>query len=301
MNFYQSDPSMKGYLRDLINKLSYENRPDFHNNISITWIRYNTKNPLPGSGIGASWYENKLFYPASIVKIIYAIATAKWLQNDLITESEEVYRALSDMITHSSNDATSYIVDILTGTNSGPSLEDNNWQIWQKQREVINKWLQTFNWPELENVNCVQKTWGDGPYGRDKDFYGENNKNRNVLSTASIARIYEALMTNSLLPKKATTDLKGYLRRSLDKSIRIKNPENQIDGFLGEGLTESSQLWSKAGLMSEVRHDVGWWIVKGNNPMLAVVFTKGNKLSKDTNLLPSIASEFNKYNSIFNI
>ena len=286
---------MKDHLRTLINKFSYESRPNLHNNIAITWIRYEDENPLQGSGFGASWDENKLFYPASIVKIIYGIATAKWLQNDLIAESDELYRALSDMITDSSNDATSYIVDILTGTNSGASLEGKNWETWQKQRQILNKWLKNFNWPELKNVNCSQKTWSDGPYGRDKDFYGENNQNRNALSTSSIARVFEAFMTNSLLSKKSTKRIKGYLFRSLDQSLRIKNPYNQIDGFLGEGLTTSTKLWSKAGLMSEVRHDIGWWQGRDNIPIMACVFTKGKSLSKDNHLIPSIAKELNKY------
>ena len=295
MNFYHSDPNMKAHIISLINKFSYENRPNLHNNISITWIRYDNRNPLPGFGFGASWGEKKLFYPASIVKIIYGIAIEKWLQDDLITESEELFRALSDMITHSSNDATSYIVDILTGTSSGPSIEGKSWEIWQSQRQILNQWLKSFNWSELNNINCSQKTWSDGPYGRDKDFYGKNNQNRNALSTSSIVRIFEALMTNSLLSYKATKRLKGYLSRSLDKSIRIKDPENQIDGFLGEGLSSSAKIWSKAGWMSEVRHDIAWWQEKPNNPMMAVVFTDGKQLSQDANLLPSIAKALSQY------
>ena len=73
-----------------------------------------------------------------------------------------------------------------------------------------------------------------------------------------------------------------------------ENLENQVDGFLGEGLPLASKLWSKAGLMSEVRHDVAWWVAPNKNPMLAVVFTTGKELVKDQFLLPAISSELNK-------
>ena len=56
----------------------------------------------------------------------------------------------------------------------------------------------------------------------------------------------------------------------------------------------ASKLWSKAGLMSEVRHDVAWWESPNKNPMLTVVFTTGKELVKDQFLLPAISSELNK-------
>ncbi|WP_320663764.1 serine hydrolase [Prochlorococcus sp. MIT 1223] len=297
MAFYQSDPEMLDHLKSLINRFSNEGRPELHKNISICWIRYLKLYPNAGSGHGATWSQNNLFYPASVVKLIYAIATEIWLQNDLLIESEELRRALSDMIIHSSNDATSYIVDILTGTNSGASLPEKEWEAWKQQRSLINQWLKTFNWSELENINCCQKTWSDGPYGREKDFYGENNENRNALSTGAVAKIFEALMTNSLISPKATGRLKNYLSRSLNMIDRKKNPDNQIDGFIGEGLSQKSKIWSKAGWMSEVRHDAAWWEEENKNPMLLVIFTRGTELSKDPFLLPAFADELRNFNS----
>ena len=295
MAFYRSDQYMDKYLKNMIDRFSYEGRKNLHENISITWIRYTSKNPSKGSGIGCGWAQNDIFYPASIVKLIYGIAIEVWIENNLILDSEELQRALLNMLTHSSNDATSYIIDILTGTNSGPSLINNEWKIWKHQRQLINKWLESFNWSELELVNCSQKTWEDSPYGRDKDFYGENNENRNKLTTSSIARIFEALMTDNLLSPISSKRIKNYLLRSLNRLDRRRNPENQIDGFLGEGLPENSKFWSKAGLMSEARHDSAWWLENEKNPVLAVVFTKGNSLSRDTLLLPAIANELKNF------
>ncbi len=295
MTFYRQNPEMAEKLKNLVFRFEKENRPNLHKNIAISWIRYENINPKPGSGIGANWQSNKLFYPASIVKLVYAIATEEWLQKDLILDSNELRRALYEMIANSNNDATSFILDVLTATTSGPSLIDEQKDNWQEQRNLINQWLKSLNWQELEGVNCNQKTWADGPYGREKDFYGIKNNNRNALTTDATARLLEAIMTNEILSPVSNNRIKDLLARSLDLLQRKANPENQIDGFLGEGLPNSCQLWSKAGLMSEVRHDAAWWLSETQNPILLVVFTNDKKLSNDTFLLPAIANELNKF------
>ena len=76
------------------------------------------------------------------------------------------------------------------------------------------------------------------------------------MSTDGSARIFESLMTLEMLPKLASEHLKKVFQRSLDPVARKQDLENQVDGFLGAGIPLASKLWSKAGLMSEVRHDV---------------------------------------------
>ena len=294
MAFYRQDPEMAYCLKGLLDRFEKEGRPYLQENIAITCIRYDKQSPSKSSGYGTGWNSNKNFYPASVVKIVYALATQVWLQQDLIVDSEELRRALHEMIANSNNDATSYIVDLLTGTTSGPSLNKSNYQAWTIQRQLINNWLEELQWPEIKNWNCSQKTWNEGPFGREKDFYGENNENRNSMTTDGSARIFESLMTKEMLPKVASEKLIKNFLRSLDPVIRKQDLNNQVDGFLGEGLPYASKLWSKAGLMSEVRHDVAWWEAPNKNPMLVAVFTIGEKLVKDRFLLPAIGSELNK-------
>ncbi len=294
MAFYRSDPKMSAILGELLDGLAKKGRPGLLNSLSITWIRYSKPNPEACSGAGAGWSEQRKLYPASVVKVVYAIAIEAWLQKDLLTDTNELRRALKDMIGDSSNDATSLIVDLLTGTTSGPSLFGDRWQAWQTQRQVINKWLQSLNWPELNDVNCCQKTWSDGPYGRERDFYGTGNINRNTLSTSATARILEAVMTDRLISPLACNRLKKLLSRSLDFMYRKTNPENQVDGFLGEGLPKGTRLWSKAGWMSQARHDAAWCCAPEGNPMLLVIFSQGRDRSNDNLLLPSLARELFK-------
>ncbi len=296
MVFYQSSLEMNSHLENLLDQIEKDSRPGLKNSIAITWIRYDRPNPIPGSGIGTGLSQNQLLYPASVVKLVYAIAIEEWIQKDIVPDSEELRRAMKNMIKNSSNDATGLLVDLLTGTNSGPSLNGKTWECWKQQRELINKWLENFNWPELKNINCCQKTWSDGPYGRDRDFYGPGNLNRNSLSTDATARLLEGVMTNAFISPPACKRIRNLLSRSLDLTQRKEDPENQVDGFLGQGLAPGTQLWSKAGLMSQARHDAAWWSSpKGNqgNPMLLVIFTQGRERANDTLLLPTLAKEIN--------
>ncbi len=294
MAFYSPNSAMTTELVEILARLEKQGRPGLHNSIAISWIRYNQSNPKPSSGTGAGWNESRLLYPASVVKLFYAVATEAWLQKDLIPETPEMRRALKDMIINSSNDATGLIIDLLTGTTSGPSLYGERWQAWQEQRQLINKWLISLNWSEMKQINCCQKTWGDGPYGRERDFYKSGNQNRNALTTAATARLLEAVMTESLISPLASKRIKELLSRSLDPIQRSQDPENQIDGFLGEGLPKGTRLWSKAGWMSQARNDAAWCCSPEGNPMLLVVFSQGRQRAKDSLLFPSLAKELIK-------
>ena len=182
------------------------------------------------------------------------------------------------MIANSSNDATSYIVDLLTATTSGPSLTGKRWEAWKKKRNFIIDWILSFNWPEFRSINCCQKTWSDGPFGRDRDFYGERRQNRNALTTIATAKLMHALINGFLLRPKGTENLKKILYRSLNLYERKEDSGNQVDGFLGEGLPLGSHLWSKAGLMSEVRNDAAFFITPKGHKMILVVFAEGEDL-----------------------
>ena len=291
MAFYRPDQVMQEYLVAQIKRLAANGRDGLLERLAVTWVRYDTDQPVTGSGQGAAWGDQRQIYPASVVKLIYAMAAEAWLQQDLLPEEPELRRAMRDMIADSSNDATGLLVDLLTGTTSGPALQGEAWELWQRQRRLVNDWLQGLGWPELEDVNCCQKTWGDGPYGRERVFYGADLENRNALSTAATARALEAVMTDGVLSPPACQRLRDLLARSLDRAQRAADPENQVDGFLGAGLPEGSRLWSKAGWMSKARHDAAWWRAPDGSPALLVAFSDGAACAKDEQLLPELARQ----------
>jgi hypothetical protein len=67
--------------------------------------------------------------------------------------------------------------------------------------------------------------------------------------------------------------------------------EDQVTGFLGTGLPENAQLWSKAGWTSQVRHDAAYIEIPDLRPYLLVVFTEGKPQAKSRDILPFVSQQ----------
>src|SRR5215471_12526768 len=88
------------------------------NQLSITLIDLRD----PEHPVTASFRGNERVYPASVVKLFYLGAVHRWLEDKKIQETDELKRAVRDMIVDSSNEATQYVVDVLTQTTGGFEL-----------------------------------------------------------------------------------------------------------------------------------------------------------------------------------
>jgi beta-lactamase class A len=299
MAFYRPDGEMVATLEHALGTLEKDGRPGLRAELSLTWLRY--EGSLIGLGeadpaafweqgvLGASWNGDRLHYPASVVKLFYMAAVEAWLQRRLLSDGSELRRAMADMIRDSGNDATSLLVDLLSGTTSGPELPEGRMRAWIAQRQLVNGWLRSLGWHEIVDCNVCQKTWGEGPYGRERQFYGPDLENRNRLSAEATARLLHAVIAGAFLSPPACARMRDLLQRSLDPSSRAADPENQVDGFLGEGLPAGSRLWSKAGWMSQARHDAAYVEIDGHHPFLVVAFGESRARAADTRLLPELA------------
>jgi hypothetical protein len=67
-----------------------------------------------------SYRGNTQIYPASVIKLFYLVAAHRWLEDGKLEDTAELRRAMRDMIVHSYNEATHYVIDLLTGTTIGP-------------------------------------------------------------------------------------------------------------------------------------------------------------------------------------
>ena len=294
MTFYYFQEEMGGFLNDILKKLLFKSNNHSLSEIAVTWVNYKvTNSTIKGFGCGIN--NNLQIYPASIVKLVYALAIYDWIHKERLIINEEINDAIYKMLFYSSNDATSFIVDTLTGTTSGPSLNEELWENWKYQRQIINDWLVSLNWSELNGFNCCQKTWEDGPFGREKDFYGTNNENINKMSTDGTAKILQDIMKNKVYSEE-NINIKNCISRTLIKESFKNDPNNQIEGFLGEGIPENIPYWSKAGLMSKVRHDAAWWSTNKENETLLVVFGNSSKFARDKLILPQLAREIYDFN-----
>ncbi|ANV84695.1 serine hydrolase [Picosynechococcus sp. PCC 7003] len=272
--------------------------------IALTWLVYD--NPVVVNTDGAlspeAFWEHPIrgfqyrgdvrLYPASVVKLFYLVAIHEWLEGRMLQDSTELERAIQDMIVESSNDATSYIIDSLTGTTSGPELPPEPLQTWSHQRNIINRYYHSLGWEELTSINVNQKPWSDGPYGRERQFLGANYENRNMLTTNAIARLFHSIMGGVAVSRERCQSMIRLLNRSLEPAdLQEFDEENQVTGFLGEVLPEDSQLWSKAGWTSRARHDAAYIEVPGQQPYLLVVFTEGEANAQNRAILPFISEQ----------
>jgi hypothetical protein len=152
----------------------------------------------------------------------------------------------------------------------------------------MNRWFEGLGWPEWDGCNACQKTWGDGPYGRERQSYGEELQNRNRLSTDLTARVLHGVMAGALVSPPACVRMQELLARSLDPAERAADPENQVDGFIGGGLPLEARLWSKAGWMTQAHHDAAYVELEGHRPFLLVIFSDGAERAQDETLLPDL-------------
>lgn len=247
--------------------------------LSITLIDLrDPKNPET-----ASFRGNERVYPASVVKLFYLAASQRWLEDKKISESPELTRALRDMIVDSSNEATQYVVDVITQTTSGFELPPKEMEEWQYKRNAVNRYFAGLGYT---NINVNQKTFCEDAYGRESVSRGPNGENRNKLTTDATARLMMEIVTGKAAPPARTELMMSLLKRSVEKKT---DTEDQGSGFTGialQGLGDV-KLWSKAGWTSTTRHDVAY--VELPNGMRFVLATFTTDHANDREIIPAVA------------
>jgi beta-lactamase class A len=298
MPFFQPDQKLQDACDHLLNE-TCSRYPLTRSQIAMTLLVYDAESIIDYAGVeGANFWNRKmrgyshrgieLVYPASVIKMFYMVALHEWLDKGMLSLKGETERALRDMIVDSSNDATALIVDILSGTTGGPELASGPFATWQYQRQIINRYFHNLDIPEYGLINACQKTWCDGPYGRERDFYGENMENRNMLTTEATAHLLHSIIGGMAISRDRASSMRQLLYRSIDPQDLAADPYNQVIGFLGGGLPKNTKLWSKAGLTSKVRHDAAYIEIPGNTAFMLIVFTEGDADNQE--VLPFISS-----------
>ncbi|MEO0396227.1 MAG: serine hydrolase [Cyanobacteria bacterium P01_A01_bin.137] len=301
--FFTLDATLQQKLHQVLD-LTWARFPTLaQNQIAVTWLAYeppytvNTGGALSTDDFwhhqpkGASYRGVERIYPASVIKLFYLVAINEWMERGMTQTSPELERAIHDMIVDSSNDATGYVMDVLTGTTSGPELPPGPFETWKHQRNLVNRYLQTLKWPELATINANQKTWCDGPYGRERAYLGDGYENRNMLTTEASARLLHSIVGGVAVNAARCQTMMRFMTRDLDPQVLAADPENQVTGFLGAGVPVETQVWSKAGLTSKVRHDAAYIEADGAHPYLLVVFTEGTEHSENEKILPFVSAQ----------
>jgi beta-lactamase class A len=233
----------------------------------------------------ASFRGEERIYTASVVKMFYLAAAHRWLEDGRLQETAELNRALRDMIVDSSNDATGYVLDVLTGTSSGMELPPAEMSKWQERRNAVNRYFSALGY---RNININQKTFCEDAYGRENFGRGASGENRNKLTTNATARLLAEIATRRIVSPARAEKMLELLKR--DFSGKSGDADDQGRGFTGIALKdyEGARLWSKAGWTSKVRHDAAYIELPGGARFVLVTFTEGHSNERD--IIPAVAS-----------
>jgi beta-lactamase class A len=235
------------------------------------------KRPKSGSFRG-----NERVYPASVVKLFYLVALHQQLQDGKVKDTPELRRAMKDMIVDSSNEATQYIVDVITGTTSGPELSPAEMAKWAEKRNAANRYFADLG---FTNINTNQKTFCEDAYGRESVFRGTNGENRNKLTTDATARLLMWIAQGEAVSRDRSTEMMELLKR--DFTAQSGDADNQARGFTGMALQPGMRLWSKAGWTSQTRHDAAYVELPNGRKFVLVTFTTGH--ANEREIIPSVA------------
>jgi beta-lactamase class A len=232
----------------------------------------------------ASFRGNERIYPASVVKLFYLVAAHRWLEDKKIESTGELRRALKDMIVDSSNEATQYIVDVLTHTTGGYELPPTEMETWQYKRNAVNRYFAAVGYT---NINVNQKTFCEDAYGREQVSRGPNGENRNKLTTDATARLLMEIVIRRAVTAERSAQMMELLKR--DYAGKSKDADDQGHGFTGIALSglEGIRLWSKAGWTSTTRHDAAYLEMPDGSRFVLVTFTTDH--ANEREIIPTVA------------
>jgi hypothetical protein len=230
----------------------------------------------------ASFRGAEPIYPASVVKLFYLVAAHRWLEDGRLKETEELNRALKDMIVDSSNDATHFVLDALTGVSNGAELSPAELKKWAEKRNAVNRYFASLGYA---GINVNQKPWCEGPYGRERQFLGQKFENRNKLTTDATATLLAEIAAGRAVSPARSARMLELMKR--DFAGTSADPDDQAHGFTGIALDAGVRYWSKAGWTSTTRHDAAYLELPGGRRLVLVTFTTDH--AKERDIIPTVA------------
>ncbi len=234
------------------------------------------------SGIGptVSFRGEAQIYPASVVKMFYMVALHQQLEDGKVKMTPELERGLKNMIIDSGNESTGYIVDVLTGTSSGPEMPPKEFEQWAYKRNWMNRYFHSLGY---KNISINQKTHCEDAWGREQQFRGYGNKNRNKLTTNATARLLAQIVRGKAVTPERSKQMMDLMKRDWEKPV--KDPFYRE--FISWALEPGTKLWSKEGWTSKTRHDAAYIETPDGLKFILVVFTENH--AKEQSIIPAVA------------
>nr|YP_009530802.1 hypothetical protein PMNZ_555 [Paulinella micropora]AXY63491.1 hypothetical protein PMNZ_555 [Paulinella micropora] len=279
MVFYNSCPLMQEKLEKVFIQLTEQGYILLKDSLSVSWLSY--RNSVKEKPYGTAWAAKRLFHLGDLVNLFYAVAVEVWLQRQWLEEDIEIYRALSEMGSTMSSDATSMIIDLLTGTSGGLRIHDRNKQDWYEQRQLLNNWLRELDWPELAGSNICQKVWPEGTFGTERQFCGTHYQNRNRLSTGAMARFLHMLIISDFYSPLICQRIKSLFNLDLDidpyyleqSNTSEQNPMTCLNIISSKNITDHKLIFART---------------KRGTLNVVVLFNEDERISKDISMISSL-------------
>jgi beta-lactamase class A len=233
----------------------------------------------------AHYRGDERFYPASVIKLFFLVYAHRLLEDGRLADTPELQRGLRDMIVESYNEATGFVIDSITGTTSGPELSPDELAVWSEKRGVVTRYFDVLGY---RNVSARRKTWGEGPYGREKQDMAAHLPARNFLSTNDTARLLTDITLGRCVTPARSAEMLALMARDPAKAPAGDEDFEGV-GFTGPALALGMKLWSKAGWVSWARHDAALIELPGGGRVIIVTFTGGEEHAKNRRIIAALA------------
>jgi beta-lactamase class A len=229
--------------------------------------------PNPSFPAGG-FHADAAYYPASVVKIFFLAYYEAQKEAGRLADTPELVRAVRDMITVSSNDATGFVVDVLTDTTSGPELSGRAWEDWKEKRNAVNRFFARR--AGYGALNASQKTFCEDAYGREQAFR-DDGRNRNRTTPSEAARLFKEIVQGEVAGVAGTDEMLALLSRDVTPEEPYADLEIEDARLAAQGLPKGSRLWSKSGDAYDVHHLVARVVLPNGSDFVIAVFTRGVK------------------------
>ncbi|MBX3245006.1 MAG: serine hydrolase [Acidobacteria bacterium] len=236
----------------------------------------------------ADYRGEERIYPASVVKMFYMVTLHQQLEDGKIRMTKELERGLKDMIVDSSNEATQYIVDVLTQTASGGELPEDEFKLWSYRRNRMNRYFSSMGYT---NINVNQKTHCEDAYGVEQQFRNYKGENRNMITTNAAARLIAEIAAGRTVNSTRSQIMMDLMKR--DPYATGKEANSQATNFVGKAFLnekiDGAKLWSKAGWTNTTRHDAAYFELADGRKIAISIFTVGHANEKE--IIPTLVSK----------
>jgi protein phosphatase methylesterase 1 len=215
-----------------------------------------------GSWLRGSVGGRTPWYPASCVKLAFAVAAVHWCETrgraaDCLDEH------VAPMLRDSDNVATGHVVDAVTGAPNGP-VEGADFETWSARRLYTERLLEQHGL--LDGQRLFNKTYptnsGEVPAGL--EALGRERLGRNLMHPDGAA-----LLMVSVVDGRFGRPAADYLRS------RLRRPQVSYNSAMGGGLPERTLFESKVGEAYDVIAEIAYAELPDGRRIVIAAFSNG--------------------------